>query len=148
MSDDILPDGDPPSDEDIQGFGIKNRKDDDRRAAPGMPPDGIERRQWHDRRKARAQEGRERYLDMVQKERVMLLDQGVVRSTDQLLDMAGGGGGHTDLEDEAVRDRATGDMLRSILPVQSWLPLSIHLIDLREGVLRVAPLFRKTMHLV
>ncbi len=111
----------------------------DRRKAPGLPPDGIERRQWHDRRKARAQEGRERYLDMVQKERVMLLDHGVSKTTDQLLDMAGAGGS-SELEEEGVRDRATGDQLRSILPVQSWLPLSIHLIDLRDGILRVAPL--------
>ncbi|HIF25467.1 MAG TPA: type II/IV secretion system family protein [Micavibrio sp.] len=104
-----------------------------------MPPDGIERRQWADRRRERALEGRERYLDMVQRERTMLLDQGVVRTTDQLLDMAGAGGA-SELEEEGIRDRATGDMLRSVLPVQSWLPLNIHLIDLREGVLRIAPL--------
>ncbi len=111
----------------------------DRRQDSGMPPDGIERRQWQDRRRQRAKEGRERYLDMVQKERMLLLDHGVVRSTDQLLDMAGAGGS-SELEEEGVRDRATGDQLRSILPVQSWLPLSIHLIDLRDSVLRIAPL--------
>ncbi|PJB73484.1 MAG: type II/IV secretion system family protein [Alphaproteobacteria bacterium CG_4_9_14_3_um_filter_47_13] len=115
------------------------RRVKDRRKKSGTPPDGLERRQWHDRRKERAQEGRERYLDMVQKERVMLFGQGVARTTDQLLDMAGAGGA-SELEEEGVRDRATGDQLRSILPVQLWLPLSIHLIDLREGVLRVAPL--------
>ena len=39
--------------------------------------------------KNRSTEGRERYLDMVQRERNMLLDQGIARSTEQLLDMAG-----------------------------------------------------------
>ncbi len=112
----------------------------DRRKNPaGTPPDGIDRRVWADRRKARSNEGRERYLDMVQKERSVLLDQGVTRSTEQLLDLAGvGGTSHT--EEEGVRDRATGDQLRSILPVQSWLPLSIHLIGLKDGILRIAPL--------
>ncbi len=117
----------------------RRTKSPERRQQPGMPPDGIERRQWADRRRERALEGRERYLDMVQRERTMLLDQGVVRTTDQLLDMAGAGGA-SELEEEGIRDRATGDMLRSVLPVQSWLPLNIHLIDLREGVLRIAPL--------
>lgn len=117
----------------------EDRRDGDRRKEQGMPPDGIERRQWADRRKERALEGRERYLDMVQRERTMLLDQGVVRTTDQLLDMAGAGGA-SELEEEGIRDRATGDMLRSVLPVQAWLPLSIHLIDLRDGILRIAPL--------
>ena len=112
----------------------------DRRKNPaGAPPDGIDRRVWADRRKARSNEGRERYLDMVQKERSVLLDQGVARSTEQLLDLAGVGG-TSQTEVEGVRDRATGDQLRSILPVQSWLPLSIHLIGLKEGVLRIAPL--------
>ncbi len=139
MTDDQIPTDTPPSSESGDSSPAPERRGGDRRQQPGMPPDGIERRQWHDRRKVRAQEGRERYLDMVQRERVMLLDQGVTRSTDQLLDMAGAGGS-SELEEEGVRDRATGDQLRSILPVQSWLPLSIHLIDLREGVLRIAPL--------
>lgn len=112
---------------------------EDRRKGQAQPPDGIERRMWADRRKLRSNEGRERYLDMVQKERSMLMDQGVSRSTEQLLDLAGGGGA-SQTEEEGVRDRATGDKLRSILPVQSWLPLSIHLIGLQEGTLRVAPL--------
>ncbi len=89
--------------------------------------------------KARSTEGRERYLDMVQRERSLLLEQGIARSTEQLLDMAGAVG-PSDQEDQHVKDRATGDQLRSILPVQSWLPLSIHLIGLSEGVLRIAPL--------
>jgi type II secretory ATPase GspE/PulE/Tfp pilus assembly ATPase PilB-like protein len=46
----------------------------------------------------------------------------------------------SDHETEGVRDRATGDQLRSVLPVQAWLPLSIHLIGLRDGVLKIAPL--------
>ena len=72
----------------------------------------------------------------------MLLDQGVVRSTDQLLEAAGAQtGGNLDLEEEeGIKDRATGDQLRSILPVQSWLPLSIHLIGLKDGILKIAPL--------
>ena len=77
-----------------------------------------EKLQLQQRRKIRSGEGRERYLDMVQRERALMLDQGISRSTEQLLDMAG-----------AV-----------VLPVQSWLPLSIHLIGLRDSVLRVAPL--------
>ena len=84
-------------------------------------------------------EGRERYIDMVQKERALLLERGIARSTEQLLDMAGAPV-PSDFEDEAIKDRATGDQLRSILPVQSWLPLRIHLIGLSDGVLRVAPL--------
>ncbi len=89
--------------------------------------------------KARSSEGRERYLDMVQRERSMLMEQGVARSTEQLLDMAGAIA-VSDVEEEGVKDRATGDQLRSILPVQTWLPLSIHLIGLRDGVLHIAPL--------
>lgn len=95
------------------------------------------------KRKKRTKEGRERYLDMVQRERSLLLEQGIPRSTDQLLDMAGGGSSsdyNTD-DDDAIKDRATGDQLRSSLPVQSWLPLSIHLIGLQEGTLKIAPLY-------
>jgi len=91
------------------------------------------------RKSLRMLEGRERYIDMVQKERALLLERGIARSTEQLLDMAGAPV-PSDFEDEAIKDRATGDQLRSILPVQSWLPLRIHLIGLSDGVLRVAPL--------
>ncbi len=91
----------------------------------------LKRRQFND--------GRERYLDMVQRERALMLEQGVSRSTEQLLDMAGAAVS-SDLDDETIKDRATGDQLRAVLPVQSWLPLSIHLISLRDGVLRIAPL--------
>jgi len=89
--------------------------------------------------KVRSAEGRERYLDMVQRERALLLEQGVSRSTEQLLDMAGAVT-ISDQEEQGVKDRATGDQLRAILPVQSWLPLSIHLVGLSEGVMRIAPL--------
>ena len=97
------------------------------------------RQHWQERRKLRANEGRERYLDMVQRERTLMLEQGVSRSTEQLLDMAGAVSA-SDPEDDTTRDQATGDLLRSVLPVQSWLPLSIHLIGLRDGILKVAPL--------
>ncbi|NCC21540.1 MAG: type II/IV secretion system family protein [Alphaproteobacteria bacterium] len=111
----------------------------ERRARTGDSPEGLERRSWQDRRRRRSAEGRERYLDMVQRERAMLLEQGVARSTEQLLDMAGAAL-PSEAEEEGIRDRATGDQLRSVLPVQSWLPLSIHLIGLVEGVLKIAPL--------
>ncbi len=117
---------------------IEDRRAGDRRKANQPPPGGVDRR-WADRRKMRAKEGRERYLDMVQRERTMFIEQGVSRSTEQLLDMAGAVG-PSEHEEEGVRDRATGDQLRSILPVQAWLPLSIHLIGLRDGVLKIAPL--------
>ena len=91
------------------------------------------------RRRQRSHEGRERYLDMVQRERALLLEQGVGRSTEQLLDMAGAAV-ISDLEEEGIKDRATGDQLRAVLPVQSWLPLSVHLIGLQDSVLKIAPL--------
>lgn len=134
MTDTIPTSGDLP--EDVPD---NKRQGDRRRNAMGLSPEGIERRQASDRRKLRAREGRERYLDMVQRERTLLLEQGISRSTEQLLDMAGAGGASLQ-HDEGTRDRATGDQLRSILPVQSWLPLSIHLIGLQEGILRIAPL--------
>ncbi len=112
-----------------------------RKAEEAEPPGGVERRQWRDRRKLKASEGRERYLDMVQRERGMLFDLGVARSTEQLLDMAGTPViSDDDAEKSGIREHATGDQLRSILPVQSWMPLSIHLIGLHDGILRIAPL--------
>ncbi len=112
---------------------------DDRRTKELGPLEGVERRQWKDRRKVRSSEGRERYLDMVQRERTMFSDQGVLRTTDQLLDLAGTVT-QSDEEEKGVRDNANGDLLRAMLPVQSWLPLSIHLIGLQQGVLKIAPL--------
>jgi type II secretory ATPase GspE/PulE/Tfp pilus assembly ATPase PilB-like protein len=112
-----------------------------RKAGQAEPPGGLERRQSSSRRKMRSSEGRERYLDMVQRERSLMLEQGIARSTEQLLDMAGAPVIQTEQEEEeGVRESASGDQLRAVLPVQSWLPLSIHLIGLREGVMRIAPL--------
>jgi type II secretory ATPase GspE/PulE/Tfp pilus assembly ATPase PilB-like protein len=111
----------------------------DRRRLHGKPPGGVERRQ-HERRKMRSAEGRERYLDMVKRERTLFLEQGVSRSTEQLLDMAGAVGDSDQEGEEGIRDRATGDQLRSVLPVQTWLPIGIHLIGLADGVLKIASL--------
>lgn len=99
----------------------------------------VEDPQTAARKRFRSTEGRERYLDMVQRERAMLLEQGIPRSTEQLLDLAGAMA-VSEHDDDAVKDTATGDQLRAILPVQAWLPLSIHLIALRDGTLRIAPL--------
>lgn len=84
-------------------------------------------------------EGRERYLDMIQKERSMLLNKGISRSTEQMLNAAAGAQSASS-EEDIVRDNATGDQLRAILPVQTWLPLNIHLVILEKGVLKIAPL--------
>ncbi len=113
----------------------------ERRTQAGDPPGGVERRRSDSRARIRSSEGRERYLDMVQRERALMLDQGLARSTEQLLDMAGAALPSQVEEEEGIKDRASGDQLRAVLPVQSWLPLSIHLIALREGVLRIAPLY-------
>jgi type II secretory ATPase GspE/PulE/Tfp pilus assembly ATPase PilB-like protein len=123
--------------------GFDTRTFDERRKNPEVdPPGGVERRQWRDRRKLKASEGRERYLDMVQRERTVLFDLGVSRSTEQLLDLAGTpiASDEDNTEKSGIRDHANGDQLRSILPVQSWLPLNIHLIGLFDGVLKLAPL--------
>lgn len=110
-----------------------DRRAGDRRRNSADPPGGIERR-WSDRRRQRASEGRERYLDMVQRERSMFFDQGVSRSTEQLWIWPAQVAFRNLEEEQGIRDRATGDQLRSVLPVQAWLPLSIHLIGLRDGV--------------
>ena len=91
--------------------------------------------------KKRSAEGRERYLDMVQRERAMLLRQGINRSTEQLLDSAGAVSSSATSDDsEEKKDTATGDQLRSLIPVQTWMPLSIHMIGLEGGILKIAPL--------
>ena len=136
MSDQEIPSGTPG--QDIPANPLPEKRGTDRRQRQAPPPGGFDRR-WSDRRRARSVEGRERYLDMVQRERAMFIEQGVSRSTEQLLDMAGANV-QSELEEEGVRDRATGDQLRSVLPVQAWLPLSIHLIGLRDAVLKIAPL--------
>lgn len=115
-------------------------KDGDRRKADLGPPEGApERRKSNDRRINRASiEGRERYLDMVSRERALLLQRGVNRSTEQLLNAAGAPPEHE--SEDFERDNASGDQLRASLPVQCWLPVNIHLISLDSGVLRIAPL--------
>ena len=142
MSDNEIPD----DEQDITKLSEAQRKfldtrekGEDRRKNNIGPPVGLDDRRKGDRRAA-SSEGRERYLDMVQRERALLLERGVTRSTEQLLDMAGAPQ-RSDLEEEGVRDQATGDMLRSILPVQAWLPVSIHLIGLSKGILKIAPLY-------
>lgn len=149
MPDDIIPDdenADPSSD-------VKNTSDiqeavsedaellvrESNKLAEGEGGENLAMSTYSERRKLRSSEGRERYLDMVQRERAMLLDQGLNRSTEQLLDMAGAVAPSDD-EGDKIKESATGDQLRAILPVQSWLPLSIHLIGLRDGVIRIAPL--------
>ncbi len=133
MSDDFTPEDVP------QAESVSEGADQERRQEKDILPGGVERRQMKDSRKLRSSEGRERYLDMVQRERALMLEQGIARSTEQLLDQAGAIL-PSEVEDESIKDRATGDQLRAVLPVQSWLPLSIHLIGLRDSVLRVAPL--------
>ena len=118
-----------------------DRKTSDRRQSNQGPTGGVERRVG-ERRKNRSTIGRERYLDMVLKERTLFAQQGFTRTAEQLLSASGAGS-----ENEATageRESATGDQLRALLPVQTWLPLSIHLVHLDKGVLTVAPLHELT----
>ena len=126
--------------DDITDNNITDRRGDD---AP-LPPGNVERRQSTARKKMRSGEGRERYLDMVRRERTLMLEQGIARSTEQLLDMAGAVLPSDQQEDEGTKENAAGDQLRAVLPVQSWLPLSIHLVGLRDKILRIAPLHELT----
>jgi type II secretory ATPase GspE/PulE/Tfp pilus assembly ATPase PilB-like protein len=118
------------------------RKGQDRRQADEKWPRGFDRRVKRERRRDKNHEGRERYLDMVQRERILMREQGLTRTVEQLLDMAGAPPQeiNENAKREAIKDHATGDLLRSILPVQSWLPLHIHLIGLDQGILKIAPL--------
>lgn len=87
-------------------------------------------------------EGRERYLDMVQRERALLVEKGVSRSLEQLLTAAGGmEANNSETAEQTEKYNATGDQLRAVMPVQAWMPLNVHLIGLFEGVLQVAPLY-------
>jgi general secretion pathway protein E len=95
-------------------------------------------------RQKKTGEGRERYLDMVQRERSMLMQQGISKSTEQLLDQAGALSVTQEEAEQRSKDTATGDQLRSILPVQAWLPLSVHLIGIDRGILKIAPLHELT----
>lgn len=110
----------------------------DRRQQDAGPPGVVERRKG-DRRKSRTIIGRERYLDMVLRERSLFAQHGITRSAEQLLSSAGAGSDQ-DAASGVEREHATGDQLRAALPVQSWMPLSIHLVSLEGGTLRVAPL--------
>ncbi len=86
-------------------------------------------------------EGRERYLDMVQRERQLFSEKGINRSVEQLLIAAGGYESSDNSKEKIVRDNATGDQLRSIVPVQAWLPLNVHLVGLRQSILELAPVY-------
>lgn len=118
------------------------RKNDDRRKVNSGPTAGGPERRVGDRRKTRSIIGRERYLDMVLRERALFAQQGFSRSAEQLLSASGAGSDNEASVGE--RDSATGDQLRALLPVQSWLPLSIHLVNLEKGILTVAPLHELT----
>lgn len=115
----------------------ETRKSTDRRQRSDGPPGGFERRKG-DRRKLRSTISRERYLDMVMRERALFALQGHSRSAEQLLSAAGVGAEAEVTSGE--RDSASGDQLRANLPVQTWLPLSIHLVGLEKGVMTIAPL--------
>ena len=114
------------------------KKKTDRRQKDLGPPPGTPDRRKGDRRANRTSIARERYLDMVLRERALLVQQGVNTSAEQLLSMTGAGSDQ-EASEEGVRSSATGDQLRASIPVQSWLPLSIHLVSLEDGVLKVAP---------
>lgn len=86
-------------------------------------------------------EGRERYLDMVQRERALLVEKGVNRTVEQLLVAAGGLETSDEKQQETERHTAAGDQLRAAIPVHAWMPLNIHLVDLQNGILQVAPLY-------
>ncbi len=115
------------------------RQKSDRRKIDLGSSAGADRRQEPDRRLI-AHDTRERYLDMVQKERNLFLGQGQSLSTEHLLDLAGAVAPAKVDDQEGTKYTATGDALRSSLPVQYWLPLNIHLIGLSDGVLKIAPL--------
>ena len=58
--------------------------------------------------------------------------------------MSASGAGSENEVTAGERDSATGDQLRALLPLQTWLPLSIHLVSLDKGVMTVAPLHELT----
>lgn len=86
---------------------------------------------------------RNRYLDMVQKERNLFVDLGINRTIEQLLVNAAGVESNPQKDatgESRMRSNATGDQIRTSVPAQSWTPLSIFFIDLKQGVLRMAAL--------
>ena len=88
--------------------------------------------------KKKFSEGRQRYLDMVEKEHDLLIDQGLDLSIEQLLVSAGG---FTIQAGGKKRISATADQLRAAVPSQAWMPHNIHLVELTDGVLHIAPLY-------
>lgn len=122
----------------------EQRKQEDRRDPAQSKPlaAGFDRRRG-ERRKTHSAIGRERYLDMVMKEKTLFAQSGSSRTTEQLLS-ASGAGGENEAASGGERETATGDQLRALLPVQTWLPLSIHIVGLMKGVLTVAPLHEMT----
>ncbi len=113
----------------------------DRRKLNLPPPHGVDRRQGgkQGRKKSRGGAKRELYLDMIQRERALLLETGVSRTTDQLLQSAGVISQRDD-NDATGKDTATGDQLRTLVPTQAWMPINVHIIGLVNGTLKVAPL--------
>ncbi len=126
----VRPDSDLPEDS-------RGKKGERRVNLNGPIPLAGDRRQG-DRRKTRSTIGRERYLDMVTRERALFAQHGSTKTAEQLLSASGAGSDADVVEGE--RDSATGDQLRALMPVQSWMPLSIHLVSLDHGLLIVAPL--------
>ena len=118
------------------------KKSDRRKGKSEATADLAEDRRKSSRRKSHQNIMRDRYMDMVLKERTLFLQQGITRSAEQLLSAAGAGSEQE--ADERERDSATGDQLRAVLPVQSWLPLEIHIIQLEKTVLSVAPMHDMT----
>ncbi len=112
--------------------------DSDRRISDKKPSSVSKNRRAGTNRKTRSTIGRERYLDMVTRERALFAQQGSTKTTEQLLSASGAGSDVDVVEGE--RDSATGDQLRALMPVQSWMPLSIHLVSLDHGLLTIAPL--------
>ncbi len=90
---------------------------------------------------AKRGEGRERYLDMVQRERMLMVEKGVKKSLEQLLTAAGGLETNEQQTTETIRSTATGGQLRAVVPGQAWGLVNVHLVGLQEGVLQVAPLY-------
>ncbi len=121
----------------------RGEKTDRRGESIGPPAGHSERRHGGDRRKSRSSIGRERYLEMVMKERALFVQQGISRTTEELL-TAAGAGSEQEASTTESRENATGDQLRAMLPVQAWMPLNIHLISLDGGVLKIAPLDEMT----
>lgn len=42
---------------------------------------------------------------------------------------------------DILKTTASGDELRARLPIDSWLPLNLHLVELSDGLLKLSPLY-------